>query len=173
MAYNIVEKNNAFLHLTTKVNKGTTFELYFPLVQNLKETLIKQIPTAAIKQSQGTILLIDDDTIIHIIARKMLEKAGYKVVITEEGLAGIDYYRKHQEEISLVLLDMAMPGLSGKEVYQQLRAINKNIKVLLSSGFSQDDRVKEALAMGVNAFLHKPYQIEELLAKVDEVLGKS
>ncbi|MCK4541672.1 MAG: response regulator, partial [Spirochaetales bacterium] len=107
------------------------------------------------------------------IAESILEEHGYKVVVAENGKAGIEIFKKHRKEIKAVLLDMAMPGMSGKEVYKKLKDIDPGVKVLLSSGFGQDERVKESLADGVDGFLQKPYTLEKLADAVYEVIAKN
>ncbi len=122
-------------------------------------------------QGEGLILVVDDEPIMRKIAVKVLEDSGYEVISAADGAEGVDVYKKKCHEIKLVLLDMLMPKKSGKEAYIEMKAFNPDVKVLLTSGFSDDERVEEAIRLGVNAFIEKPYTFVELSRAVHHVLS--
>ena len=101
----------------------------------------------------------------------MLETAGYSVLLAENGERGIEIFRESHNEISAVILDMAMPGLSGKAVYPKLEEIDNNVKVLFSSGFSKDERVVSVLKSGKAGFIQKPYTMKTMLEAVDRIIN--
>jgi CheY-like chemotaxis protein len=119
---------------------------------------------------EGLILIVDDEKAIRITAGKMLESLGYQVLTAENGEEGLEVFRVHREEISAVLLDVAMPQMAGDEAYTRMKEIDPNLKVLLSSGFTSDLRVRKTLEAGADGFIKKPYSIAKLSRKIHDVL---
>lgn len=119
-----------------------------------------------------TILVVDDEEGVRNIAKKQLECLGYKVILAEDGNEAINRCEEKKGEIDLVLLDMIMPGLAGKETYFELKKINPEIKVLLISGYSQNGKVIEILQEGVLGFIQKPFRLKELSKIISETLKK-
>ena len=101
----------------------------------------------------------------------MIESIGYKVIVARTGEEAIDLYKNRVEPIDLVLLDMIMPGLNGGKVYDRLKAINPQIKVLLISGYSIEGQAKDILTRGCNGFLQKPFRIKDLSSKINDLIG--
>ena len=104
------------------------------------------------------------------MARRFLERAGFKVLVASDGIQAVDVFRDRAGEIAVVLLDVTMPRLGGLEAFQQIRAISNSAKVILSSGY--DERESEILIheQGLAGFIQKPYRSRELLAKICAVL---
>ena len=96
----------------------------------------------------------------------MIDSDGYQVIHARNGREALEIYQEHSQEIDLVILDMMMPELSGHEAFRQIKKINPSVKVLLSSGYSQDGQVQDMLNEGVLGFIQKPYAINELLNKI-------
>ena len=105
------------------------------------------------------------------IGHQMLEALGYKVILARSGGEALDIYRKKQDIIDIIILDMIMPGVGGGEAYDLLREMNPNVKVLLSSGYSIDGEAAEILDRGCNGFIQKPFNLDDLSRKIREVLG--
>jgi CheY-like chemotaxis protein len=114
--------------------------------------------------------VIDDEELVRLSAEAQLMECGYQVLLAENGPEGIDLYRGNLSGIDLVLLDLVMPIMSGKEVFDQLKALNPKVKVLLSSGYKQDRRVGDILAGGARGFIQKPYSLGSLSQQVSEIL---
>jgi PAS domain S-box-containing protein len=169
MTYNIVHQHKGFLDVYSEPGVGSTFNVYLPRKENDGAAL--PLPdNEGIVRGAGTILVIDDEEIVRSIASGILSECGYDVVSAENGSEGIARFTAMKEKINLVLLDMAMPGISGKDVFIELRKIDPGVKVLLSSGFRQDVRVEETIALGVNGFIQKPYSMIDLSLKVKEII---
>jgi len=133
----------------------------------------KAVETAdEIIKGPGTVLLVDDEEVILEVGQDLLEAMGYRVLTARDGKEAIGVYRKNQDEIDFVLLDMIMPAMGGGEAYDKMKEINPKVKVLLSSGYSIDSQAKEILARGCNAFIQKPFSMKELSQAIREVLGK-
>lgn len=122
-------------------------------------------------EDSGTILVIDDEKGICEIIALTLESAGFQVLIAHDGREGIELFKAHADEIAAVLVDMTMPGLSGEQVFTELRAVRPDIRVILSSGYDEHETVERLRKKGLAGFISKPYQPGELVAEVEKALG--
>jgi CheY-like chemotaxis protein len=100
----------------------------------------------------------------------MLQSVGYRVLLAENGIEAVEIYEERGEEIGLVILDMIMPKMGGREAFLRLKAMNPKVKTLLSTGYSQDGKTQAILDRGGKGFLQKPYRLDALLSKVRNVL---
>ena len=116
------------------------------------------------------VLLVDDEQIVLEVAGGMLTSLGYTVIAATNGKDAIEAYEKEQDTIDMVILDMIMPGLSGRETCNRLKAINSAVKILLSSGYSIDGQATEILKIGCNGFIQKPFNMKGLSRKIREIL---
>jgi len=166
MVYNIVDQHKGFLNVYSEKGMGSSFNIYLPLLDEdiCEDSSGKQ----EIPKGEGTVLVIDDEEIMRNTAKILLEECGYKVYTAENGKAGVDIYREHRDEIKIVLLDMVMPIMSGKEAFIEMKKINVDVKALLVSGFSEDKRIQDILDCGVRYFVQKPYKIEELVESIEK-----
>ncbi len=105
-----------------------------------------------------------------MLSKSMLENLGYSVILAQDGKEAIEIYTSKKDKIDLVLLDMIMPNMAGKETFIELLKINPDIKVLLSSGFSKDEKANEIIKMGVIGFIQKPFRMEELSVAINNAL---
>jgi CheY-like chemotaxis protein len=119
---------------------------------------------------QETILVVDDEEKIRKICKENLNLLGYSVITAGSGIRAIEIYGKKAKLIDIVVLDMIMPGLSGKDTYERLKQINPDVKVLLASGYTEEGQAKEILDSGCNAFIQKPFKIEQLSTMIRKVL---
>jgi len=125
------------------------------------------------KGDKGKILLIDDNELLQDLGRDILEHLGYTPVIASGGEEGIEIYAREKDEIRAVLLDVVMPGLGGLEVFKRLKEINPRVKVLVISGYSEERRAGELLEEGALGFIQKPFKIDQLSRKLQEILEDS
>jgi CheY-like chemotaxis protein len=142
--------------------------IYLPPSNHKEEEELKT--DSRIHKGVETVLLIDDEQMIIEVASRMLEELGYKVLSATSGKKGVDIFQNSKEKIDLVILDMIMPGLSGKETFDILRLKNPTLKVLLSSGFSVDSQAKDIMAAGCKGFIQKPFTMAQLSRKLREIL---
>ena len=130
-------------------------------------------PEIQVLNSRGNreyVLIIEDDADIRNLAAEMLAEEGYKLILASDGLVALDIYRKIGSLIGLVILDFFLPVLDGDAVFDELRAINPNVNVVLSSGLAEREKVSAMLAQGLRGFIPKPYTREKLLEQVRTAL---
>ncbi len=171
MVYNIVHSHNGFIDVFSEPDVGTSFNLFFPL--SGKSENISAVREDMIMKGHGKILIIDDEDIIRKTAEEILKESGYSVIAVDNGLNGLEIYQQNPEDISLILIDMAMPVINGRDTYIELKKINPEVKVIMASGYKQDKRVLECIEMGINCFIQKPYTMSELSNAVYKVLFES
>jgi len=131
----------------------------------------KKLPGEILKEKEA-ILLIDDEEMIINVGEEILKTLGYTVLIARSGKEAVEIYKKNQDKIDLVIMDMIMPEMDGGEVYDILKEINPDIKVLLSSGYSIDGQVTEILDRGCSDFIQKPFNIDQFSQKIKKLLEK-
>ncbi len=169
MVYSIIHHHKGFIDVFSEKGIGSSFNLYFPASEE-PERLEPGGSEPAVVKGKGCILVIDDEEIVRLMAESILHECGYEVILAESGRDGVELFRRLYKDINAVLLDMAMPGMSGKDVYIELKKIDQRVRVLLASGFRQDYRVDEALKLGINGFIHKPYSLSELSKSIKEIV---
>ena len=168
--YGIIKNHGGFINVYSEIGHGTTFHIYLP-ASDKKITEEKKV-SGEILGGKETILLVDDEAIIAEVLEKALTFTGFSVFLAQGGEEAIEVYKKNQELIDLVVLDMIMPGMNGGKVFDRLREMNPGVKVILSSGYSIDGEASQIMARGCNGFIQKPFGIKELALKIREVLGK-
>ena len=117
-------------------------------------------------------MIVDDEDVIIRIARRMIAKLGYEGLVARNGQEAIELYQTHPTQISLVLLDMVMPKMDGPETFNELKKINPNIKILITSGYGSTAKVKKMLAQGGAGFIPKPFDLDQLSEAISDILGK-
>ena len=168
MVYGIIHNHEGFINVYSEVGKGTTFNLYLPIIKKApkkKEVIKEKLPTGT-----ETILVVDDEELILNLAEKLLAAGGYKVKLAGNGEAAIKQYEAEWREIDLVILDMIMPGMGGSRTFEQLKQINPDVRVVLSSGYSKEGDARSVLENGGRDFLQKPFNMEKLLHVVRKIL---
>jgi len=168
-AYGIIRNHGGFIQVQSMKGQGSTFTLYLPVRQSGTGAAPAPRPEPALGGAE-TVLLVDDEAMITEVGRAMLEKMGYSVLTAASGAEALAVFRRQRERIRLVILDMIMPEMSGGETFDRLREINPTAKVLLSSGYSLDERAADILQRGCSGFIQKPFDMKRLGAKVREVL---
>ncbi len=162
ITYNIIKEHNGFIDVYSEPGQGTRFNLYLPLVG--KDNIIHKKVKTDEKLSKGTgmILIIEDEDNVRITAENILKICGYNVISAKDGIKGIEIFKTFHEKIDVVLLDMTMPKLSGKETLVRIKEIDTDAKVVMTSGFMHDELSQELSKLGVKGFIQKPYNTGEL-----------
>ena len=165
----IIRSYKGALQIRSEVGKGTTFHVLLPAGEAF--TPLPITAPADTSSLAGGILVVDDEASILDAVTDILSLAGMRVLVAGDGQEGLETYLAHRDEIAMVLLDMQMPGLNGLETLQQLRQINPQLPVILSSGYSEG-QAHDWVDYRHTSFLQKPYDLEELIAAIAAALGK-
>lgn len=123
------------------------------------------------QMGKDLVLVIDDDPLVLASVQQILEVTGWRALTAADGVSGIELFRKHQDEVGAVLLDMSMPGMSGTETFQALHQIDAGVKILLLSGHSEQELTGQSPQLGQAAFLRKPFDLDALVESVALILA--
>ena len=171
--YSIIKKHGGHITVESVLGKGTTFHVYLPALRETK--LLKAVEESAPRQGTGAILLMDDETEVRETTGNVLKRLGYNVTFAAEGGETIERYRQARDErrlFDLVIMDLTVPGgMGGKETLKKLREIDPGIKVIVSSGYSNDPIMANFREHGFNGVVAKPYRVKELSDEVYRVIN--
>jgi len=168
--YSVIKNHQGIIEMDSEISFGTTFHIYLPVS---KRAILPQEPRSlSFIRGSGTILLVDDEEAVRTVGTRILERLGYKVILASTGQQALNLVQQQHEPIDLIVLDMVMPGLSGRETFYRLKEIDPKIKVLLYSAHSMDEDVHLMLENGALGFIQKPSRIAALSQKIAEMLGR-
>ena len=170
--YGIVKQSNGYIWVYSEPNQGSTFKIYLPRVMEEAEAIEKDTGEIKIQRGSETILLVEDNDMLCDFAVKVLRKSGYTVLEARNGKEALDASARHQEPIQLLLTDVVMPGMNGRELARRLMSLRPEIKVMYISGYTDDAIVHHGVLEKGVFFLQKPFTPNLLLNKVREVLGE-
>jgi CheY-like chemotaxis protein len=156
------------IDVASKKGEGTTFTIYLP--RTSKDFPEERAPVEKTIKGRETILLVDDEEMVADVGQKMLQKLGYRVVLAKSGRKAVEIFKRLQQRIDLVILDMIMPDMGGSETFDQLKAIAPDVKVLLSSGYSIDGQASQIMKRGCSGFIQKPFNLKHFSRKIREIL---
>jgi hypothetical protein len=166
----IVRGHGGAISVSSAPDKGACFTVLFPAAEGV--SAVAQVAAQyATLRGIGTILVVDDELPVRDLARKVLERYGYKVLLADGGPAAIDAFKRHPGDISLVILDASMPGMTGAETYPELRKVRPAVKILVSSGYSELETMKAFPGPQVAGFIQKPYTSRGLAEKVRSAMA--
>lgn len=171
MVYSIVKGAGGFVSVYSEPGGGSTFTLYLPEAAAGVARPDGQAAGGGVLRGSGTVLVVDDEEPVRRLAAKILEECGYTAITAADGEEGVKLFGALAGRVDLVLLDLMMPVLSGREAFFRMREIRPAVRVLLSSGFRSDARVLELLDAGVTGFVEKPYTFQSLSRAVGTALG--
>jgi len=169
-AYGIIKNHHGFINVYSEKGQGSTFNIYLPAAINEDDTSIEETP-GGFKKCKETILLVDDEEVVQEVAGAMLKALGCTVIAASDGPAALDIYTERHGRIDLIILDMVMPGMSGGEVFDEIRKISPQAKVLLSSGYSLNGEASRIIARGCNGFIQKPFTLDDLYKHIRRIMG--
>ncbi|HMK37153.1 MAG TPA: PAS domain S-box protein [Desulfomonilaceae bacterium] len=169
MVYGIVTQHKGRITCESEIGRGTVFNLYFPAIETHDEPDVAQ---SGVMPAFGTetLLLVDDEELIRDLGVRILSKAGYQVLAARNGKEALELFKKERARLSLVILDMIMPEMGGKECLRELLNMEPGLKVLVASGLSADSSTQEFLELGTRGFVAKPFKVKELLRQVRTAL---
>ena len=167
----IVDSHSGEIRVVSREGKGTTCTVLLPVsaAQAAAEPPIGEGPPAG----SGRVLLADDEEDVRGVVHAMLETLGYEVIEARDGVEAVEIFRRRAAEIDLVILDLAMPRMTGEAALGQMRRIAPAVPAILVSGYDESGRIREIVAAGFGGFLQKPFRRQDLGKKVRELLGVS
>ncbi|MGB9441428.1 MAG: ATP-binding protein, partial [Desulfobacterales bacterium] len=175
MVYGIIKNHGGHITCTSEPGKGTTFRVYFPVVeepdldQPQRRSELEQIP-----YGNETILLVDDEDYLRDLGERLLAKFGYSVLTAPDGETAVQIYREHGTQISLVILDLIMPGIGGKNCLDLILEEDLSARVIIASGYSVDGSTQKELELKTKGFVSKPFELNQMLNMVRKTLdGKT
>ncbi len=161
----MVLQHGGLIDCSSKLGKGSEFRLYFPAIEQPEVEIPAKAPEKA-KTATGTILIVEDVSYVADLERIVFERAGYRVIVASNGGEAISIYKKRKKKISLVVLDLLMPVMSGEDCVNELIKINPEVKILILSGYSPEDVLAQKVVPIVKGFVQKPCKKDALLAEV-------
>ena len=170
--YGIVKQNKGFVNVDSEIDVGTTISVYLPCVYE-KIKSAQQEPGEEVPRGSAIVLLVEDEEILRNLAKSILEKQGYKVLEAKDAEEAFSIFMRCRDNVDLLLTDLVMPGISGKQLADQLKPILPNMRILFMSGYSEEVVDNYGIMKeGVN-FIKKPFGCEDLARKVHEVMNEA
>ncbi|MCX7013742.1 MAG: response regulator, partial [Candidatus Sumerlaeota bacterium] len=166
----IVRGHRGAIKVYSEPGKGTTFKVLFPAATSPAERLEKQTERRTAWRGSGTILLVDDEETVRALGKKMLERLGFDVLTASDGREALQVYAARRDDIVCVMLDLTMPHLDGDATFRALRRIRQDVKVIMTSGYNEEEVTQRFMGRGLMGFLQKPYQLSALMSRMRECL---
>jgi two-component system, cell cycle sensor histidine kinase and response regulator CckA len=171
MVYGIVKQSGGSILVTSEPGKGTTFKIYLPQELSLEAPIAKHLPRMTSAQGNETILLVEDEEALRMLAKRILRESGYTVLTAANGVEALHTSEQHQGNIDLLLTDVVMPEMGGRVLAQNLVKMRPAIKVMFMSGYTDNAIANHGVLDAGTSFLGKPFSPDELECKVREALG--
>jgi len=171
-AYGFIGRVGGFIEIRSEISRGSVFSIFLPEYSGELTQTKRDNSKKAMLKGNATLLLIDDEKAILGVAEDTLVQCGYNVLTAQDGIKGLALFGQNMQTIDLVLLDISMPYMSGLEVFDRIKEMNSSVKVLLSSGYPDDERVAGAMAGGASGFIQKPYTASELSRRIHQILNQ-
>lgn len=170
VVHGIIEQHNGFVVVDSEVDKGTTFTIYFPAVDRAA-ILIEKDEAQVVQGGTETILVVEDDPDVQRLLQDVLRAFGYRVIVARDGEEGLDLFEQHASSVALVLADLMMPKMEGRELFERIRNVNPAMRFLFVSGYSADQPDIDFVTGKEVEFLEKPFQLHSLATKLRKLLA--
>jgi CheY-like chemotaxis protein len=170
--YGVVKQNNGFINVYSEPGKGTTFKIYLPRHAGKAEPKTTEIDTKIPTSSGEVVLLVEDESAIRKMGKMMLERLGYKVLATGTPDDALRLAAEHPGGIDLLITDVVMPGMNGRDLADQMHTLDPDIKTLFMSGYTADVIAHRGVLEEGVQFIHKPFSKKDLAVKVREILDR-
>jgi len=168
MAYGIVKNHGGAIAFDSEIGKGTTFKIYLPPIPKTEVTV--PAPEPVLAKGRGRIMLVDDEPAVRMVVALMLEHLGYAVLSPNNALEAIELFRTEHVTLDLVIVDLMMPELSGRECFYRLKAIDPGVRALISSGYALEENLQDLFEAGVLGLIQKPYRMPKLSEALEKAL---
>jgi CheY-like chemotaxis protein len=166
--YGSVQSHGGQIQVSSEMGQGTTFEIVLPASERSEpEPRPRAQAPAAVR---GTLLLVDDEPLVLKICARLMRGLGFEVLTASSGVQALEVYEEHGAQIDLVVLDLIMPDMSGGQTYDRLKALDPQVRVLLSSGYSLDGEARRIMDRGCDGFIQKPFDAADITRRINEIL---
>jgi CheY-like chemotaxis protein len=173
VVYGVVNGHRGRVRVESEPGSGTTFKIYLPtLAQPESEERAPGGPGQIILVAQ-TILLVEDEETLRELGATTLEGEGYRVLTAKDGLEAMAVFEAHRNEIGLVICDLGLPRLSGRDVFMRMKELRPNVRAIVASGYLEPNLRSEMLKAGVIDTIQKPYDFGEMLEKIRSIIGET
>ena len=169
----IVRGHRGAIRVYSEPGRGTTFRVLFPASKRPAEAHLPVAEELEAWHGTGTVLVVDDELTIRELTRDVLERVGFTVLTAADGREAVEIYRANADRIRFVLLDMTMPNMDGRETFEAIQEIRRDVPVILSSGFNEQYSRSRFVGGGPDEFIQKPYGLKQLLEVVRKVISTS
>jgi CheY-like chemotaxis protein len=166
----IVRGHKGALKVFSEEGWGTTFKILLPCAEGLAEEVAPAAPGLADWRGSGHVLVVDDEETVRVTTARMLEASGFTTTLADNGRTGVEEFTATPDDYSLVVLDLTMPHMDGDEAFRAIRAIRPDARVLLMSGFNEQEATARFTGKGLAGFLQKPFTMPALREKLQEIL---
>ena len=170
--YGIVKQSGGYIWVDSEISKGATFDIYLPRISGELETQSKKGKIETDLNGSETVLLVEDEAAVRELILKVLEVYGYRIIQANDGIEALEIFQKSSGEISLLITDIVMPRMNGRELAAKIKKIAPNVRVLFSSGYSDDRNMMHGTNEEYVDFINKPFVPEELARKVRFLLDR-
>jgi PAS domain S-box-containing protein len=167
----IMRAHRGAIKVYSEPGRGSTFKVVLPAAAGEADLVPAALPTPTLTTPGTTVLVVDDEVGVRKMIRRLLEAAGYVVLLAEDGLGALEAYEQNGSRIQLVVLDVTMPRMGGEETFRRLRQLDPEVRVLLTSGYSEQEATSQFAGKGLAGFIEKPFRANVLLEKVNEALA--
>ena len=170
LVYGITKNHRGFCKVTSQPGRGSIFEVYLPIIPHPEMSPPEIGPHNISLPADATVLVVDDEEIICNTLAQHLEDLGCRTLQAANGAEAVDLFARHRDEINLVILDVNMPVMDGKEAFRQLRQLKPDLKVLVSTGYAIDGASREIIENGALGYIQKPYSLDEIASRIASAL---
>lgn len=173
----IIQGHEGAIMVSSKPKKGTVISVVLPALLKIPKAALSKEPLSfapsgqPVRQLAGTVLVADDEAQVRSLMELLLKRMGLRVLSADDGRHAVEMFRKHQDEITFVLMDLSMPNMDGRQALDEIRKIRKDTKVVLTSGYENDDITGGYQERGFNAFIQKPCDLETFKQIVHQMCG--
>ena len=173
MVYGIIKKHNGFIEVTSALGEGTKFSAFLPVTAKHgdDDELISRESVKQLRQRELVVMVVDDEPDLRNFCVTALGEVATEILTAANGIEALEQFEKANRKVDLVLMDLTMPKMSGPECFQRLRAIDPDLRVLISSGYSLDVDAENLLKGKATGFLPKPYDLNQLMESVERALN--
>ena len=176
MVYGIVKNHHGLIDVESEPNHGTTFHLYLPAIQPGVQSIFHEAadtkaPGQSSSNPKATVFVVEDEQPMVRLLRNALTRQGYRVLVAVDGAQAIDTYRRHKDEIDIVLMDLGLPKIAGSEVIRLMKEQDRSIKIIVTTGYLEPELKLELFGTGVKDYIQKPYSVDQILEKLESAFA--